>query len=249
MSNKLYLPSLWIDENPKYTKENAPDTIFLIAGQPDSGLVKFLEKTKETSDLEIRKSGMIDIPGTNPPFCHYIKRDSVELRATFTTVKGHQSDSHYRHYFNAPNVKRLIYFFDINIDHVKPYVTDTEKIDQVVKGVLPPFEPLLKSCYGRMLDSRQALQSVTNVVKRLHPKIPYTIVVTNRSKLPEFNDVLVCKYLNLESLSCPSIEIVDVDMDHLGDVIEWSNQLMDMNEWTFLNHRLSSTQYAEKLKK
>ncbi|RHZ55270.1 hypothetical protein Glove_417g59 [Diversispora epigaea] len=63
MSNKLYLPSLWIDENPKYTKENAPDTIFLIAGQPDSGLVKFLEKTKETSDLEIRKSGMIDIPG------------------------------------------------------------------------------------------------------------------------------------------------------------------------------------------
>lgn len=93
------------------------------------------------------------------------------------------------------------------------------------------------------------LLSVTNVVKRLHPKIPYTIVVTNRDKLPEFDDVLVCKYLNLKSLACPLIEIVDVDMDHLGDVIEWSNQLTDMSEWTFLNHRLSGLQYTEKLKK
>ncbi|CAG8466844.1 15821_t:CDS:2, partial [Acaulospora colombiana] len=151
MNGELFSPSLWFDENPKYTKENAPDAIFLMMGRADSGLVKLLEKAKQTSDLEIKKSGMIDMPGSNPPFCHYVKRGSTELRITFTVFTGYQ------------------------------------------------------------------LQSVATVMKRLHPRVPYIVVITNRDKLPEFNDTLVHKYLDLESLACPSIEIVDVDMDHMDD--------------------------------
>ncbi|CAG8550345.1 467_t:CDS:2, partial [Acaulospora morrowiae] len=238
MNGDFFSPSLWFNENPKYTKENAPDAIFLMMGKADSGLVKLLEKAKQTSDLEIRRSGMIDIPGSNPPFCHYIRRGPIELRVTFTVFTGYQPDAHYRHYFNAPNVKRIVYFFDINVDRLKTYVTDTEKVEKIAKGEFPPLEPKLKTCYDNMMDTRRAFQSVTTVIKRLHPKVPYIVVVTNRDKLPEFSDTLIHKYLELESLSCP-IEIVDTDMDHMDDVIEWSNQLMDMNEWCFLNRRLS----------